>query len=374
MFNHILISANQPADLDSDVSQDIHPERHRLIADPPPEYAAQVPHDPEQHRDDSAGSYGFVEVDPQHNDGKDNRAIEERHDSGADGNHRKVRLQNSTSGQSSEGRDQISDDGCSAGVYAAQAGPIHTCAQEDFEVSILKQAQACLQMNSLIRTQALADQGATHREVAGRMEDNGFPRITKDPQTGLFHLSLNPQTKKEGEVGEKMRMADGRVEQDTQEGSDRQRVRLPYASQNTRVMPGAHSEHNEHCFPDDCGVVRPAVRGKEKNDDEQEEDEQGGGTIFVNWDPRTRKLVVPEYGAARKGGMNWSLQEDEEWESRVKEVTPVMGKLLLENVFVRQVSEEEAEAQAKLETGGETGCEAEEDILTKWDLVISMDE
>lgn len=374
MFNRILISVIQPADLESDVSQDMHPERHRLIADPPPEYAAQVPHDPEQPLDDSASSYGFVEVDPRHDDEKDIGVVEERHDNGADGNHRKVRLQNSTSGQSSEDRDQIGDNGCSAGVYAAQAGPIHTCPQEDFEVSILKQAQACLQMNSLIRTQALADQGATHREVAGEMEDNGFPLITKDPQTGLFHLSLNPQTKKEGESGEKTRMVDGRVEQDTREGSDRQRLRLPY----TRDVPAAHNDHNEDRFTDDCGVVRLAVRDKEKNDDEQEEDEQGEGTIFVNWDPRTRKLVVPEYGAARKGGMNWSLQGDEEWESRVEEeegVTPVTGKLLLENVFVRQASEEEAEARAKPETGGETGCEAEEeDILTKWDLVISMDE
>lgn len=355
----------------------MHPERHRLIADPPPEYAAQVPlgpHDPEQPWDDSASSYGFVEVAPQHDDEKENGVAEDRHDKGVDGNHWKVRLQNSASGQSSEGRDQISDDGCSAGVYAAQAGPIHTCPQEDFQVSILKQAQACLQMNSLIRTQALADRDVTHREVAGEMKDNGFPLITKDPRTGLFHLPLNPQTKKEGEVGEKVRMVDGRVEQDTQDGSDRQRVRLPYASQNARDMPAAH---NEDRFPDDCGVVRPAVRNEEKNDDEQEEDEQEEATIFVNWDPRTRKLVVPEYGAVRRGGMNWSLQGEEERKSRVevKEgVTPVTGKLLLENVFVRQASEEEAEAKAKLETGGETGCEAEEDILTKWDLVISMDE
>lgn len=328
-----------------------------------------MPHDPEQPWDDLAGSYGFVEVDPQHNNEKDNGVVEEQHDNGADGNHRKVRLQNNTSGQSSEDRDQISDGGCSAGVNAAQAGPVHTCPQEDFEVSILKQAQACLQMNSLIRTQALADQGATHREVAGEMEDNSFPLITKDPQTGLFHLSLNPQTKKEGDLGKKMRMGD--------EESDRQRVRLPYASQNTRDMPAAHNDRNEDCFPDNCGVVRPAVRDKEKNDDEQEEDEQEEGTIFVNWDPRTRKLVVPEYGVARKGGMNWLLQGDEEWDSRVEVeegVTPVTEKLLLENVFVRQTSEEEAEAQAKRETGRETECEAEEDILTKWDLVISMDE
>lgn len=165
---------------------------------------------------------------------------------------------------------------------------------------------------------------------------------------------------------------DKRVEHDTREGSDRQRVRLPNASQNTRDVPAAHNDHNEDRFPDDCGVVKPAACDKEKNDDEQEE-----GTIFVNWDPRTRKLVMPEYGAARKGGTNWSLQGDEERESRVEEeegVTPVTGKLLLENVFVRQASEEEAEAQAKLETGGEPGCEAEEDIWAKWDLVISMDE
>lgn len=316
-------------------------------------------------------------MDPQHDNEKDNGVAEERHDHGAHGNLLKVRLQNSASGQSSEDRDQISDDGRSAGVYAAQAGPVHTCPKEDFEVSILKQARACLQMNSLIRTHALADQGATHREVAGEMEDNGFPLITKDPQTGLFHLSLNPQTKKEGEVGEKMRMVDGRVAQDTRDGSHRQTMRFPYTSQNTREMPAAHNEHSEDCFPDNCGVERPAVRDEEKNDDEQEEDEQDEGTIFVNWDPRTRKLVVPEYGAARKGGLNWSLQGDEERESRVEEeegVTPVTGTLLLENVFVRQLSQEEAEAQAKLETGGETGCEAKEDILTKWDLVISMDE
>ncbi|XP_061785470.1 interleukin-20 receptor subunit alpha [Nerophis lumbriciformis] len=77
--------------------------------------------------------------------------------------------------------------------------------------------------------------------------------------------------------------------------------------------------------------------------DEDEED----ASLHINWDPQLRRLLLP--GTDNK-------QEEEE-------------ELRLDNVLLRQVSEEEAGPQQ----AGDPGL-CLEDIVSKWNLVISMEE
>lgn len=157
---------------------------------------------------------------------------------------------------------------------------------------------------------------------------------------GLLAFDLQ-QRQNAGEVEQPM--AERRVEE-MPEGSGRQRVCADNASQNLRDLPIISD-----CAIDDYSVVGLAACGAAKNDDEQEEDELDEETSFIHWDPRTGKLMLPEIESA------------------------LSGKVLLESVFVRQSSEEAAEAQAKLDTAVETERKVE-NFLSGWDLVVAMDE
>lgn len=157
---------------------------------------------------------------------------------------------------------------------------------------------------------------------------------------GLLAFDLQ-QRQNDGEVEQPM--AERRVEE-MPEGSGRQRVCTDNASQNLRDLPIISD-----CTIDDYGVGGLAACGTAKNYDEQEEDELDEETSFIYWDPRTRKLMLPEIESA------------------------LSGKVLLESVFVRQSSEEAAEAQAKLDTAVETERKLE-NFLSGWDLVVAMDE
>lgn len=332
--------------------------------------------------------YGFVAPKI---DVREEEERERRHDRGEEGNHLKGEHQKSASGRSYKKEWRVDH---STGVSAPQAEPYlsqratHACPQKhtQTEVSTVIQAQACLQINSapLTQTRALSYQGATNREVDREKEDGEFLGLftNKTPQTGLFHIPLNLQTKKGGGMEGEMLMADGRIDGGVEEGSERERAPLlsAYASQDIKDMSTSHTDQSD-CLPDDYGVLRSAtVDEMEKDDGEQAEEEQEGDTTFIDWDPKNRKLVLPEMAFTKEGGLNWLLQGEKRRENRVgeeeeeeEEVNAMRGKLLLENVFVRQVSEEEAEAQREVERGRERGWEAD-DILTKWDLVISMDE
>lgn len=317
--------------------------------------------------------YGFVASKM---DVREEEVRERRHDRGEDGNHLKGEHQKSASGRSYKKEWR---------PYLSQRST-HACPQKHAptEVSTLIQAQACLQINSapLTQTRALSYQGATNREVDREKEDGEFLGLftNKTPQIGLFHIPLNLQTKKGGGMeGEKL-MADGKIDGGVEERSERERAPLlsAYATQNIKDMSASHTDRSD-CSPDDYGVLRSATVDEiEKDDGEQAEKEQEGDTIFIDWDPKTRKLVLPEMAFTKEGGFDWSLQGEKGRENRVgeekeDEVNAMRGKLLLEDVFVRQVSEEEAEARREVERGGGRGWEAD-DILTKWDLVISMDE
>lgn len=167
-------------------------------------------------------------------------------------------------------------------------------------------------------------------------------------------------------------MVERRVEE-MPEGSGRQRVCGYNVSQNLRDLPIIPD-----CSIDDYGVVGLAACGAVKNDDEQEEDELDGETSVICWDPRTGKLMLPESESALSGGFNWALQEVEAkvWGSMAQKgeaLATDSSKVLLESVFVRQSSEEAAEAQAKLDTAVDMEREVE-NFLSGWDLVVAMDE
>uniref|UniRef100_A0A3Q1G754 Uncharacterized LOC110968206 n=1 Tax=Acanthochromis polyacanthus TaxID=80966 RepID=A0A3Q1G754_9TELE len=143
-----------------------------------------------------------------------------------------------------------------------------------------------------------------------------------------------------------------------------------YASQNIQNVP--HCDQSA-LLSGDYGVLsRAEAQYAEEDDGYEEEEEQGA--ICVNWDPKTGELRLPEFNgeegldrlmlpyAARQDGM---VGKDEE-------AFVMKGELTLENVFVRQASEED-EPQKELEQVRETEWEVD-DILSKWNLTISMDQ
>lgn len=157
------------------------------------------------------------------------------------------------------------------------------------------------------------------------------------------------------------------------EGSGGPRVCTDYACQNPRDLPLVSD-----CSIDDYGVVGQTACGAEKNYDEQEEDELDEETSFISWDPKTGKLMLPHGDSALSGEFNWAPQEVEfkvgGSQAHKGEALAADGssRVLLESVFVRQSSEEEAEAQAKLDTAVETERKLD-NFLSGWDLVVAMD-
>ncbi|KAM6906104.1 interleukin-20 receptor subunit alpha [Lycodopsis pacificus] len=277
----------------------------------------EIPPEPEEPWDDSSVDYGFVAVAPKIATG------------GEDGNNLKGADQKCAARVGYEKQEWRVEDGQSAG---------HTRT----ETSTLTQAHAGL----LTQTQAplLSLQGATVREVDGE-EDRDFPGLFIST-TGFLRIPLNPPTKG-GAMGKEM---DGevRVRRDGEIDDEAVPLLSAYASQNTTDMPTAHSDQSDF-LPDDYGVLRLAS-AHEIDDDDGDDDEEAN--MCFDWNPETGRLVFPQMDGLmqrEKGG-----GEEEEVDLR------------LENVFVRQGSEEKAEAQREREAG--------DDFSTRWNLVISMDE
>lgn len=188
--------------------------------------------------------------------------------------------------------------------------------------------------------------------------------LSAPEQTTLFHSPLNV----EGD----MLKEDGVTAPGMEEKSQNELEPLlsVYAAHNTKYASAAHSEQSDFRLADDSSAMD--LEETKKGHEEEEEEEQARGTIFIDWDPKSGKLVLPELakwihsrnepghgGEATKGG---------------EEEGDVMGgELLLGGVFVRQVSGEEVPAQR--EPGrGPGGAGEVHDILTKWNLVIPMDD
>uniref|UniRef100_A0A3P8TMW9 Interleukin 20 receptor, alpha n=1 Tax=Amphiprion percula TaxID=161767 RepID=A0A3P8TMW9_AMPPE len=178
-------------------------------------------------------------------------------------------------------------------------------------------------------------------------------------QNDLFTvpLNLNKEVGREEKMDEEMRArADRKKEVDKDENMP---LLSGYTTQNIQNMP--HSDQSA-LLSDDYG------------EDNGYDDEEEQGAICVNWDPETRELQLPEFNGEEgldrlmlpyAGRQDRMADEDEE-------AFVMKGELKLENVFVRQASEED-EAQREVEQVRETGWQVD-DILSKWNLTISMDQ
>lgn len=187
-------------------------------------------------------------------------------------------------------------------------------------------------------------------------------------QTAVFHSPLNVQGKMLKEDGV---TAPGMEEKSQDELEPLLSV---YAAQNTEYASAAHSEQSDFRLADDSSAM-DLEETKKDGDGHEEEEEQARGTIFIDWDPKSGKLVLPELakwihrgnepgngGEATKGG---------EEEGRGGDV--MGGELLLGGVYVRQASDEEVLAPREPGRDPEGAGEVH-DILTKWNLVIPMDD
>lgn len=354
------------------VSDTEWPKQQPPIAGPPPGYAPQrseTPQEPEGPLDDVSIAYAFVAVAPVND-------RDWRHDDGEVGHEH----QNGGSRDSYEGR---VEDGDASGVYAPQKKSHHSQisaqtrsqTRAQMEMNTLTQARACSQVSSVPPTQSQTPSLSFQGEVDREKEDRKIPGlfINRTPQNGLFHIPLNVQTKEGGmedEMNQNVRVrADGQSNGGVEEVSESEGVPLlsAYASQNNKVRSSSHVNQSNY-LSDDYSVVRLATADETEKDEEEEE---GEGTIFIDWDPNTRKLVLPDMAMdfTEVVESDGSTQGEKGRENRAggEKVSAMKGELRLANVFVRQGSEEEAEAQRARERG-----EAD-DIFTKWNLVISMD-
>ncbi|XP_029902401.1 interleukin-20 receptor subunit alpha [Myripristis murdjan] len=212
-------------------------------------------------------------------------------------------------------------------------------------------------------------QGRIEGQTEGGEDDSVNARLSIkiDPHTGLLHFPLHSQTQKEG--GTKGR-TDGVIVEKVEEEMEREQVPLlsPQDQQHTEALPPSCAGQLRY-FSNDCAFLRVAT----EQDTEEMELE---GSSFVNWDPETRKLVLPEMereimreGGLIQGeemqecGMNGGEEEEEEEQQGPR----------LESVLVRQVSAEVEEAQRGMETKRETGWQAG-NMLTSWEVVIKMDQ
>uniref|UniRef100_A0A673BZM0 Interleukin 20 receptor, alpha n=1 Tax=Sphaeramia orbicularis TaxID=375764 RepID=A0A673BZM0_9TELE len=194
-------------------------------------------------------------------------------------------------------------------------------------------------------------QGANSGAVDKEREERPGLFLNKNPQTGLFDLALNLlSSNEEGMEEEVNRKVMGR----RTDGSESEKVALlsAYASQNIRAMPAPRCNQLE-LLPYD--VLRSA----------EMQEMEGEGALTVKWDPESRRIVFPEVDFREETGLD-QLESKTEMLRREGE-EEVNRELRLENVFIRQESGEEAGGQVAKETGEEG------DILTKWNLVISMD-
>lgn len=288
-----------------------------------------------------------------------------------DGNNQRGEHHKCVTRDSCETKEWRTENDRPAGFYASQTKSshinIHPQTHTQTEMRTHVQVHAWSQVNPVLLTQTQASlqsfQGTSEGEVDSEREDRECSGIcvNKNPKTGLFQIPSNLSTKwEEGMRGR----TDREIDEGVGEGSESENVALlcAYASQNIKHISTSHTDQSQF-LSDDYSVMRQASA--------QEEEEEKEGTICIDWDPETRKLVLSKMEMVfnKEGGLGWLLQGERGREDRMggeEEVKAMKGELRLESVFVRQVSEEEAEEQRGEETAWEVN-----DIMTKWNLVIS---
>ncbi|XP_074541756.1 interleukin-20 receptor subunit alpha [Halichoeres trimaculatus] len=338
--NIVLIKVGLPPEEVNMVSDTACNKKQQHILEPPPRYAPQsleTPPEPVEPCDDESLDYSFVCKASETHTREDDEEREGSYDGREDGN--------------SEKKDWGVDNGCSASTYTPQASKSYL--SQKSRVSTHVQAHTCVPRNSALLFQSQApplifQEGEKDRQLSGVFVD-------KNPKTGLFNIGCNVKTE-EGIIGE------------MESGNETAPLLSAYASQNIITRRTSQSDQSNY-LSDDYGVLSPA----EPHDTEDTEEEEG--PICINWDPETGKLVLPVMVMELKK-QDELMQGEKERENKTGEEEGgyvMKGGLRLENVFVRQGSEEKAEALREMKGREETGWEAD-DLFSKWDLVISMDQ
>lgn len=184
--------------------------------------------------------------------------------------------------------------------------------------------------------------------------------LSAPEQAGPPHISLNLK-------GDKMTVS-GMEEKIVNELEPLLSV---YASQNTKCRSAAHSEQSNFRLADDLKAM--GLEETEKDGGRHVEGEgQEREIIFIDWDPKLGKLVLPELAKWIDSG-NEPENGGESNEGGEEEGNVTDGALLLGDVFVRQASEEEEQATREPERDPEGGREGH-DILAKWNLVFPSDD
>lgn len=190
-------------------------------------------------------------------------------------------------------------------------------------------------------------------------EHTASAELSAPGQDGTLHVSLNL-------MGDKMSVS-GMEEKNANELEPLLSV---YAVQNTKCRSAAHSEWSDSRLADD---LRAMGLGETEKDGGGHAEGEGPEreTIFIDWDPKLGKLVLPELAKWIDSG-NEPENGGEFKEGGEEEGNVMEGALLLGDVYVRQASEEEEQAPREPERDSERGGEGQ-DILAKWNLVFPSD-
>ncbi|XP_028253156.1 interleukin-20 receptor subunit alpha [Parambassis ranga] len=332
-YNIVLISVltdEPPVDTSSPISDPACPLDRVNIPDPPPRYFPQRSETPLQHEepsDEESIDYAFISLAPKATvGGREEVSDNLRCDGGDGGNNLKC-----------EGR---KEERCRI-VYAPKA-------KSRSEMGGHGQGYASALVT---HTQAFFQSLQGHR-INGINENRKLPDLFVGNN---FQVPPNIQTKSEEEMDGRVRV---RTDRDEEEGGEPEKAPLlsGYASQNISNMPTSPHPGQSDVLPEDYGVVMQKAEGDDEDDEEEEE-----GAVCIDWDPESRKLVLPVKMVFTKDRGVDGVQGEEEAGGGEGEACLKKGELMFENVFVRQASEEEAQGQL-------------EDMVTKWNLVISMNQ
>lgn len=191
-------------------------------------------------------------------------------------------------------------------------------------------------------------------------EHSASAELSAPEQAGTLHTSLNLK-------GDKITVS-GMEEKNANELEPLLSV---HAAHNTKCMAAAHSEQSDFRLADDLRAM--GLEETEKDGGGHAEgEEQEREIIFIDWDPKLGKLVLPELAKWIDSG-NEPENGGESNEGGEEEGNVMEGALLLGDVFVRQASEEEEQAPREPERDPVGGGEGP-DILAKWNLVFPSDD
>lgn len=239
-----------------------------------------------------------------------------------------------------------------AGFFSHQAQPCLPVMSTPICTETQAEAHAWSQLNSGLLTQS--QMWREDRDCQGLF-------INKNPQTGRSNCPLNLQANNDSAKENDLEGKVTDAKEDAGRGSKHEKVPLlsTYASQKIINMSVFDAEL-PHFIADDSDFTRPGtVESVEEADDNYYGEEEGA--VCINWDPDTRRLVVPEMPVES------NKQRSRERERESGDV------LRLENVFVRQSSEEAKETEALMRMGSAGAECAMDDFVSRWKLVIPVD-